>query len=148
MKSSPAVLRSRVARSPFFSIFLISLSALNNVKFFPNKADSAKAIYEAERVYAGFSLPDILKQKYHVKVISMKDGHLDLIEEPDGELNLIEASQMRADSPTTSANAKPAYLDLDIQKFVLKNMDISYFDPKEGQRPAHPYRPDPVLLYK
>jgi uncharacterized protein involved in outer membrane biogenesis len=112
---------------PYISI------ALNDVKFFPNKADSAKAIYEAERVYAGFSLPDILKQKYNVKVISIKDGHLDLIEEPDGQLNIIEASQMRTDSPTTSADAKPANLDLDIQKFVLKNMDVSYFDPKEGQ---------------
>src|SRR5580692_215156 len=35
---------------PYISI------GLQNVKFFPNKADSAKAIYEAERVYTGFSL--------------------------------------------------------------------------------------------
>src|SRR5579863_7831023 len=112
---------------PFISI------GLQNVKFFPNKADSAKAIYEAERVYAGFSLPDILKQKYNVKVISIKNGHLDLIEEPDGQLNIVEASQIRSDSSATPTNAKPANLDLDIQRFVLKNMDVSYYDPKEGQ---------------
>ncbi len=112
---------------PYISI------GLQNVKFFPNKADSAKAIYEAERVYAGFSLPDILKQKYNVKVISIKNGHLDLIEEPDGQLNIVEASQIRPDSSTTPTNAKPSNLDLDIQKFVLKNMDVSYLDPKEGQ---------------
>src|SRR5271155_3993583 len=50
---------------PYISI------GLQNVKFFPNKADSARAIYDAERLYIGFSLPDILRQKYHVKVISL-----------------------------------------------------------------------------
>src|ERR1700677_2217211 len=55
---------------PYISI------GLQNVKFFPNKADTAKAIYEAERLYVGFSLADILRQKYHVKVVSLKNGHL------------------------------------------------------------------------
>ena len=111
---------------PYISI------GLQNVKFFPNKADSAKALYEAERLYIGFSLADILRQKYHVKVISLKNGHLDLVEEPDGQLNILEASQMSSDTtaPTTNATA----LDLDIKKIVLKNMDISYLAPKEGQR--------------
>lgn len=113
---------------PYISI------GLQNVKFFPNKSDSAKPIYEAERLYVGFSLPDILQQKYHVKVISLKNGHLDLVEEPDGQLNILEASKITPDSGATTPNTKAAALDLDINKFVLKNLDISYFDPKEGQR--------------
>jgi uncharacterized protein involved in outer membrane biogenesis len=113
---------------PYISI------GLQNVKFFPNKSDSAKAIYEAERIYVGFSLPDILRQKYHVKVISLKNGHLDLVEEADGQLNIIEAAKITPDSNSTTSNAKPANLDLDINKLVLKNLDISYFDPKQGQR--------------
>src|SRR5579871_4413774 len=36
---------------PFISI------GLKNVKFYPNKTDTARAIYEAERLYVGFSLP-------------------------------------------------------------------------------------------
>lgn len=113
---------------PYISI------GLQNVKFFPNKTDSAKAIYEAERLYIGFSLPDILRQKYNVKVISLKNGHLNLIEEPDGQLNIVEASQMRTDDSTAkTTNAKPVNLDLDIKKIVLKNMDISYLDPIAGQ---------------
>jgi hypothetical protein len=113
---------------PYISI------GLQNVKFFPNKADSAKAIYEAERLYVGFSLPDILQQKYHVKVISLKNGHLDLIEEPDGQLNIVEAAKMTPDSSASTPNTKPTSLDLDINKIVLQNLDISYVDPKEGQR--------------
>jgi uncharacterized protein involved in outer membrane biogenesis len=112
---------------PYISI------GLQNVKFFPNKSDSAKAIFEAERLYAGFSLPDILKQKYNVKVISLKNGHLDLVEEPDGQLNVVEASQIQSDSTAKATNAKSANLDLDVKKIVLKNMDISYLDPKERQ---------------
>jgi len=113
---------------PYISI------GLQNVKFFPNKADSARPIFDAERCYAGFSLPDILRQKYNIKVISLKNGHLDLVEEPDGQLNIIEATHIATDSGAPAANAKPAGLDLDISKIVLKNMDISYVDPKEGQR--------------
>src|ERR1700722_11034987 len=113
---------------PYISI------GLQNIKFFPNKTDSARAIYEAERLYVGFSLPDILRQKYHVKVISLKNGHLDLVEEPDGQLNILEAAKMPSDSNATMPNAKAAALDLDIKKIVLRNMDISYLDPKENQR--------------
>ncbi len=113
---------------PYISI------GLKNVKFFPDKADTSKAICEAERLYAGFSLPDILRQKYNVKVVSLKNGHLDLVEEPDGQLNIVEAAKITPDTSATTPNTRPAGIDLDIKKIVLKNMDISYADPREGQR--------------
>ena len=113
---------------PYISI------GLQNIKFFPDKTDSAKAIYEAERLYAGFSLSDILRQKYHVKVISLKNGRLDLVEGPDGQLNIITASHMATDSSPTDSSAKSTPLDLDIKKIVLKNMDISFFDPKAAEK--------------
>jgi hypothetical protein len=112
---------------PYISI------GLQNIKLFPNKSDTAKAIYEAERLYVGFSLPDILRQKYHIKVISLKNGHLDLVEEPDGQLNIIEASHISSDTSGMTTNSNAAGLDLDINKIVLKNMDISYVDPRQGQ---------------
>src|SRR5262245_31532202 len=54
---------------PYISI------GLKNVKFYPTKLASDKPIYEAERMFTGFSLSDILKQQYHVKVIALKNGH-------------------------------------------------------------------------
>ena len=113
---------------PYISIGLI------HVKFYPDKTDTARAIYEAERLYVGFGLPDILRQRYHAKVISLKNGHLDLIEEPDGELNIIKATKINSDSSTTTTHTDSAGLDLAISKIVLKNLDISYVDPKAGQR--------------
>jgi AsmA-like C-terminal region len=113
---------------PYISI------GLQNIKFFPYKTDSAKAIYEAERLFAGFSLVDILRQKYHVKVISLKNGHIDLVEEPDGQLNIIEASHMATDSTAAGTPAKSNALDLDIKKIVLKNMDVSFIDPKSADK--------------
>ena len=112
---------------PYISI------ALNKVQFYPNKVAGASPIYEAERLYVGFSLPDILKQRYRIKAIAIKNGHLDLVEEDNGELNIVEASQMAPDTTTTTSQGSTA-MDLDIKKIVLKNMTITYLNHKAGQK--------------
>src|SRR5882757_1128494 len=71
---------SLVQNFPYISI------GLKNVKLLPAKTTGVKPIYEAERMYVGFSLPDVLKQHYHVKVILLKNGHLDLISDSTGQL--------------------------------------------------------------
>jgi AsmA-like C-terminal region len=111
---------------PYISI------ALSKVQFYPNKQPGARPIYEAERLYVGFSLPDVLRQKYRVKALALKNGHLDLVQEDDGQLNIVEASRMTADT-TAGAPKTSAGLDLDIRKLVLKNMTISYQDNRKGQ---------------
>jgi len=79
---------------PYISI------GLKNVKLLPGKTTGVKPIYEAERMFIGFSLPDILKQQYHVKVILLKNGHLDLIQDSMGELNIVEAVKIAPDTTT------------------------------------------------
>jgi uncharacterized protein involved in outer membrane biogenesis len=108
--------------------------ALNQVKFYPNKQAGARPICEAERLFIGFSLPDILKHKYRVKAIALKNGHLDLVEEQDGQLNIVDASRMAGDSTGSTTQTTPVTLDLDIRKLVLKNMTVYYLDPQKGQR--------------
>jgi len=71
---------------------------LNKVQFYPNKQPGAHPIYEAERLYVGFSLPDVLRQKYRIKALALKNGHLDLVQEDDGQLNIVEASRMTGDT--------------------------------------------------
>ena len=112
---------------PYISI------GLNKVQFYPDKKPETRPIYEAERLYIGFSLPDILKQRYTVKAIALKNGHLDLVEEDNGQLNIVEASKMTPDT-TTTAGPGSASLDLNIKKIVLKNMTITYLDPRAGQK--------------
>ncbi len=101
---------------------------LNNVKFYDGKQKSGKPIYEAERMYIGFSLPDILKQKYNVKVIVLKNGHLDLVQDNSGKLNFVEACRLRQDTTSLATSTPSKELDLDLKKVVLKNMQISYLD--------------------
>src|SRR6185312_1901824 len=86
---------------PYISI------GLNHVQFYPNKQPGARPLYEAERLYVGFSLPDILQQRYRVRAIALKNGHLDLIQQPDGQLNIVEASRMAPDTTATTEKAGP-----------------------------------------
>lgn len=112
---------------PYISI------GLKNVKLLPHKLATDKPVYEAESMYIGFSLPDILKQEYHVKVILLKNGHLDLVKDSTGEFTIAEAVHITPDTTRKTAPASKA-LDLDIKKLVLKNINISYFDRTTGQR--------------
>jgi hypothetical protein len=105
---------------------------LNNVRFYATKQTGSKPLFSAERLFAGFSLPDVLKQKYRVKVIFMKNGQLELVQETNGRLNIVEASRMSTDTSTTTDTAS-AELDLDIKKIVLKNMAVSFLD-KQSSR--------------
>ena len=117
---------SLVQNFPYISI------GLKNVKLLPAKTAGVTPIYEAERMFIGFSLPDILKQQYHVKVILLKNGHLDLVQDSTGQLNIVDAVKITPDTTVkTTASSQP--LDLNIKKFVLKNMRVNYRDPKSGQ---------------
>jgi len=111
---------------PYISI------GLKNVKLLPGKSATAKPLYEAERMFMGFSIKDILNQQYHVKVILLKNGHLDITQDSTGQLNIVEAVRIAPDTNTKS-NAPAKALDLDIKKFVLKNMRVSYWDKTSGQ---------------
>jgi uncharacterized protein involved in outer membrane biogenesis len=105
--------------------------AVKNVRFYAGKQTNESAIFEAEKIYAGFSLSDILKQQYHMKVIFMKNGHLDLVQDSSGRLNVIEAARMSQDTAATGGAGTA--LDLALKKIVLKNMNVSFLDKKSGQ---------------
>jgi len=105
---------------------------LRQVRFYDSKLTKGKPLFEAEKLFVGFSLPDILKQKYRVKVIVLKNGHLDLVEDNQGRLNIVEASRVKQDT-TAATDTASATLDLDVKKIVLKGMDISFTDKQSGQ---------------
>jgi hypothetical protein len=107
---------------------------MNNVQFFASKQKTGRPIYEAERMYVGFSLPDIIEQKYHVKVIALRNGHLDLVQDNSGKLNIVEATKISADTITHTTDSSSAELDLDLKKIVLKGMKISYLDQQNQQQ--------------
>jgi uncharacterized protein involved in outer membrane biogenesis len=112
---------------PYISI------GLDSVQLYATKLKAEKPLYEAGRMFVGFSLPDILKREYHVKVIALKNGYLDLVQDDKGLLNIEEAIRMAADT-TVAKNTNQAALDLNIKKFVLKNMEISFLDRRSRQQ--------------
>lgn len=118
--------------SPFQNFPYVSIG-LRKVRFYGDKQRKGKPLYEVERLYVGFSLPDLLREKYNVKVIFLKNGHLDIIKELDGKVNLVEANRIQQDTITTTGSSSGS-LALDIKKIVLKNMDISFLDQTNGQR--------------
>ena len=114
---------------PYISI------ALNKVRLYATKDTTAKSLFEAERLYTGFSLPDILKQKYRVKVIAVKNGRLDLVMDTSGTLNIVEATRIIGDA-IAAKNTNTANLDLDIKKLVLKDLDVSFLDIRSSRHVA------------
>jgi hypothetical protein len=112
---------------PYISI------AVKDVHFYSGKLTTDKPIFEAEKIFVGFSLTDILKHQYHVKVIFMKNGLLNLERENNGLLNIVEASRLNEDT-TVSTGGTTNELDLDLNKIVLKNMNVSYFDKQSRQQ--------------
>ncbi|HEY2648861.1 MAG TPA: hypothetical protein VGI38_06690, partial [Puia sp.] len=113
---------------PYISI------AINNVRFFADKDTTGKTIFEAEKIYVGFNLSDILKQQYHAKVILLKNGCIDIIKD-NGRLNILDAILMSRDS-AAAANDTTKAADLLLKKLVLKNMDISFLD-KQSREQVH-----------
>jgi uncharacterized protein involved in outer membrane biogenesis len=113
--------------SPFGNYPYVSIR-LNNVQFYAGKQKTHKPIYEAERMYISFSLPDILKQQYRVKAIVLRNGHLDLVQDNSGNLNVVEALRLRQDTTVLATDSDSRELDLDLKKIVLKNMQVSYLD--------------------
>jgi uncharacterized protein involved in outer membrane biogenesis len=106
---------------------------LKQVRFYDSKHTKNKPIFEAEKLFIGFSLPDILKQKYRVKAIALKNGHLDLVQDKQGNLNIVEASRIKQGN-VTAKDTTSAELDLDVKKIVLKGMDISFTDKESGMQ--------------
>lgn len=107
--------------------------ALNELKFYPDKTLTGKPIYELEKLYVGFSLPDILNQQYNVRRIFLKGGKLHLVKEKNGQLNLLEAKNISMDSTSSSEPDTAAALQIDLRKVVLKDFDISFLDRSNGR---------------
>ncbi|HZZ76263.1 MAG TPA: hypothetical protein VFE04_10065, partial [Puia sp.] len=113
---------------PYISI------AVKNVRLFADKDTTGKTIFEAEKIFVGFNLTDVLNQQYRAKVILLKNGCMDIVKD-NGRLNIMDALLSGQDSvPQTTDTTKA--LDFVLKKLVLKNMDISFFD-KQSREQVH-----------
>jgi hypothetical protein len=114
----------QVHLSPFANFPYLSVD-LKEVKFFENKSKEALPLYEAQDVYIGFNLLDILLGRYRVKRIQIQSGQLTVIQNKEGELNLLRAKTI----PTASQPEKPSEaFSVDLKQLVVKDFILSYTD--------------------
>lgn len=106
--------------------------ALHELRFFPDKSKTGTPIYEVEKLYVGFSLPDIFKQRYNVRRIFLKGGRLHLVKEKNGNLNLLEAQSIIPDTSKVADSDSGTALQIDLKKAVFKDLQISYLDKTDG----------------
>ncbi|SHN09621.1 AsmA-like C-terminal region [Cyclobacterium lianum] len=103
---------------------------LRGLRFFEDKAKTNKPLYEAEDVYLGFNVFDILLGSYDVKNIKIKNGHLDLVQYENGDINLLLAKNVKAD--TAASDASSEAFEFNLSQFTLEGFDLSFFDQASG----------------
>lgn len=108
--------------------------ALHNGRFFADKTKKGKPIAEFERLYAGFSITDLLQQNYNVTKLLLKGGYLDLVQESDGTINFLEAEKadpaLRAKTKTDTATS----VSVRLEKIVVSEMNVSFLDKASGNK--------------
>lgn len=107
--------------------------ALHNTRFYADKTKKGNPIATIDKLYAGFSIRDILNQKYDIKQLLLQGGNVDLIQEKDGTVNLIEAQHV-ADVVVENKTDKSSNTSIHLQRIVVNDMRISFLDKVSGRR--------------
>jgi hypothetical protein len=113
--------------------------ALHNARFYPDKTKTGTPICRIDRLYAGFSLTDLFREKYDVKRLVAHGGEMDLVREADGKLNLLEAGNFQSDITSQikqdpRASRKQSFGEIDLEKIVIQEMNISLLDNSNGRK--------------
>jgi hypothetical protein len=110
--------------------------ALHNGRFFADKTKTGKPIGQFDRLYAGFSLSELLNQNYKVRRLILKGGYLDLIRGKDGTINLLEAEKFQPDSTATKQVKADTTSEVSVhlEKIVIKEMHVSFLDNASGRK--------------
>ncbi|MBX2967179.1 MAG: hypothetical protein KF845_13625 [Cyclobacteriaceae bacterium] len=117
--------------SPFRNFPYVSI-ALHHGRMFPDKTKTGNPIYEFNRLYIGFSVNDLLNGHYKVKRFLTEGGYLNVVKESDGNINLLEA--LTQPDTTRVQTDTTAILVVELEKIILKNMNVSYLDKGNGRK--------------
>ncbi|NLR77882.1 AsmA-like C-terminal region-containing protein [Chitinophaga eiseniae] len=117
--------------SPFSNFPYISI-ALHDVRFFRDKKMDGTPLYQVERLYVGFSLPDVLQQRYNARIIVLANGKVHVARYANGAVDIIDAHTLKSDSSSAATDTATTALNLDLKKIILKNIDVTYHDDATG----------------
>lgn len=112
-----------ISLSPFASFPYISIEG-KGIRFFEEKNASSCPLYQAEEIYIGFDIFNVLFGDLAIKSLKVKNGHLDLIKDQTGNINLLEAKQLNEENTSSGEGS----IEVDLQEVSLSNMRLAYLD--------------------
>ncbi|MBA3971640.1 MAG: hypothetical protein H0X46_05755, partial [Bacteroidetes bacterium] len=108
--------------SPFENFPYISID-LENVKIYEDKSKSNIPLLSINDAYLSFDIWTLLNQKFEIKSVKLKGGHIDLIQYKDGGFNIEKAfaSIKKIEDPGQEFH-------MDIKSIFLTDIDITKFN--------------------
>lgn len=116
---------SLVKHFPYVSI------ALHNARLYAHKGSTEKPLLSVERIYAGFSVPDLLDGRHTVRRLIIKNGFIALVRDTTGTVNIAEAATFKIDTLQPKSQAA-ANADVNLEKVILKDIAVSFDDHISG----------------
>jgi hypothetical protein len=108
---------------------------LHKGRFFYDKTKKGTPIAQFDKLYVGFSMNDILNQRYNITTLFLQGGYLDLIREKNGAINLLETGS--ATDATVTAETKTdtaSVVSVNLNKIVIGKMNVSFLDKASGRK--------------
>jgi len=112
-------------------------AALHEARFYADKSGKGRPICEVDRFYVGFSIIDLLHEKYTVRRLSVHGGTIDLVRDANGNINLVEAGNYQPDSTDTKQRAAAGGQglgEIDLQQVEFLDVAISLLDKENNTR--------------
>jgi hypothetical protein len=122
------------SRISLFKNFPYVSVALHNGRFFADKTNQGKPICQFDRLYVGFSLPDLLEQKYNAKMLFLQGGYLDLVQEKDGTINLLQTANAPNTNTVQAVKDTTSSVTVNLKEVIVKEMNISFSDKASGRK--------------
>ncbi|HYG03828.1 MAG TPA: AsmA-like C-terminal region-containing protein [Chryseosolibacter sp.] len=109
--------------------------ALHNARLYAHKGSSEKPLFSVERIYAGFSIPDLIDGRHTVRRLIVKNRYIDLVRDTAGNVNIVEAATFKTDTLHKKTETTST-ADVNLEKIVLKDISILFHDYASGMRYA------------
>src|SRR5690606_23692006 len=102
---------------------------LRNGALYSDKSRSGPPVLTFERLYVGFSLSELLREQYDVRILFLQGGHLDLLIDENGRVDLSALDSSIPDD-TTAITTQPdtSSFSIQLKKIVLKDVAVSVLD--------------------
>ncbi len=106
--------------------------ALHNGRLYDRKKSPEKPVLQVDRLYAGFSLPDLLNEKYNIRRLILIKGYVNVIREKQGRVNIVEATTVKKDSIKAPDEEISGSGEINLDKVILRDIHLSYEDRQSG----------------